>query len=122
MVSLALPGGCRCLSRPQSKDSEHQLRMIMQEQHSKMNVLVFLVFYCIQAIVAVDTLVDVGYSQYRGVVVGEGTSKWLGIRYAAPPLGPLRFAAPQKPSKTNETQDASKVRVWFCNGIQVRFD
>ncbi|KAF2194297.1 para-nitrobenzyl esterase [Zopfia rhizophila CBS 207.26] len=57
---------------------------------------------------AVDPLVDLGYSKYRGRVVGDGTSQWLGIRYAAPPLGQLRFAAPQNPPEKMEVQDASK--------------
>ncbi|KAF2846883.1 triacylglycerol lipase-like protein [Plenodomus tracheiphilus IPT5] len=51
---------------------------------------------------AVDTLVDVGYAQYRGAVVDPklGVSAWKGIQYAAPPVGDLRFAAPQDPVVT----------------------
>jgi hypothetical protein len=59
---------------------------------------------------AVDSVVDVGYSRYRGRIVGDGTTQWLGIRYAAPPLGNLRFADPAKPQDTTDIQDASKVR------------
>lgn len=48
---------------------------------------------------AVDNLVDVGYAKYRGAVVDStrGVSAWKGIQYAAPPIGSLRFAAPQDP-------------------------
>ncbi|USP79033.1 uncharacterized protein yc1106_06307 [Curvularia clavata] len=48
---------------------------------------------------AVDNLVDVGYAKYQGAVVDStlGVSAWKGIQYAAPPIGNLRFAAPQDP-------------------------
>jgi len=67
------------------------------------------VLACSSFVRAVDPVVDLGYSKYRGRIVGEGTTQWLGIRYAAPPLGQLRFAAPQDPLPTTEVLDASKV-------------
>ncbi|PQE21386.1 triacylglycerol lipase protein [Rutstroemia sp. NJR-2017a BBW] len=42
-------------------------------------------------------VVDLGYSKYQGTNLGNGVSQWLGIRYAAPPLGDLRFRAPRDP-------------------------
>ncbi|KAF2138987.1 uncharacterized protein K452DRAFT_360734 [Aplosporella prunicola CBS 121167] len=44
--------------------------------------------------VAVGPLVELGYARYNGVELGNGVTQWLGLPYAAPPLGPLRFAAP----------------------------
>ncbi|KFY87700.1 hypothetical protein V500_06825 [Pseudogymnoascus sp. VKM F-4518 (FW-2643)] len=41
--------------------------------------------------------VDLGYVQYKGIRTPNGIDKWLGMRYAAPPLGDLRFRAPQDP-------------------------
>lgn len=41
--------------------------------------------------------VDLGYAQYKGLRTPNGIDKWLGMRYAAPPLGDLRFRAPQDP-------------------------
>lgn len=41
--------------------------------------------------------VDVGYTQYKGIRTPNGIDKWFGMRYAAPPLGDLRFRAPQDP-------------------------
>ncbi|KAJ7351998.1 alpha/beta-hydrolase [Mycena albidolilacea] len=46
--------------------------------------------------------VDVGYARYQGFVDGAtNITQFLGIRYAAPPIGDLRFSAPQHPA--NET-------------------
>ncbi|EJU04779.1 alpha/beta-hydrolase [Dacryopinax primogenitus] len=51
---------------------------------------------------AVDPLVKLNYITYRGVARSTGVTEWLGIRYAAPPLGELRWRAPQAPLN-NET-------------------
>ena len=59
-------------------------------------------------VAAVERVVDLGYSKYAGRVVGDGTTQWLGMRYAAPPLGDLRFRAPADPHATRGVQDASK--------------
>lgn len=56
-----------------------------------------------------DAIVDLGYSRYRGKVLDDGTSHWLGMRYAAAPVGQLRFAAPQDPERTTTIQAADKV-------------
>ncbi|KAE8443854.1 hypothetical protein EG329_001263 [Mollisiaceae sp. DMI_Dod_QoI] len=45
----------------------------------------------------INLTVDLGYSQYQGSDGASGVSNWLGIRYAAPPVGDLRFKAPQDP-------------------------
>ena len=47
-----------------------------------------------------DAIIDLGYSKYRGKVFSDGTSQWLGMRYAAAPVGQLRFAAPMNPPST----------------------
>ncbi|KAK5133937.1 hypothetical protein LTR08_007057 [Meristemomyces frigidus] len=51
-------------------------------------------------------VVHLGYATYRGVVGANGVTKWLGVRYAAPPLGDLRFAAPMPPVKSHGLQEA----------------
>lgn len=58
---------------------------------------------------AVEETVDVGYSIYKGQALPNGVSQWLGIRYAAPPLGDLRFAPPQDPPRTQGIQNATQV-------------
>jgi hypothetical protein len=54
-------------------------------------------------------LVDLGYAQYEGTALNSGVNQFLGIRYAAPPLGDLRFRAPEDPVFTNGVQAAKEV-------------
>jgi hypothetical protein len=67
-------------------------------------------------------VVDLGYARYRGVAGSNGVSQWLGVRYAAAPVGDLRFAEPHDPLATNDTQDATKVIHFpsnsFCLGLR----
>ncbi|KLP19738.1 cholinesterase precursor [Fusarium fujikuroi] len=58
---------------------------------------------------AVAPVVDVSHSKYRGNDLGNGVTHWLGIRYAAPPLGDLRFIPPQDPVRNRQTKNANKV-------------
>jgi hypothetical protein len=53
--------------------------------------------------------VDLGYSQYQGTNAANGVSQWLGIRYAAPPVGDLRFRAAADPLVNNTVQIADAV-------------
>jgi para-nitrobenzyl esterase len=56
---------------------------------------------------ASDT-VDTAYGPVRGI--DDGTVKaWKGIRYAAPPVGELRWRAPQPPQRWTEPADATRV-------------
>lgn len=59
---------------------------------------------------AVDPLVDLGYTKLQGVAEQGGATRWLGVRFAAPPVGQLRFAAPVDPPNTTDVVDASNVR------------
>jgi carboxylesterase type B len=58
---------------------------------------------------AVDQVVHLDYATYKGQVVGNGIMKWLGMRYAAPPLGALRFSAPRDPPVLPGIQNADHV-------------
>ncbi|MGE5293185.1 MAG: carboxylesterase family protein, partial [Micromonosporaceae bacterium] len=42
-----------------------------------------------------------------GIVSNNGVSEWLGIPYAAPPVGPLRWAPPQPPTPWTATLAAT---------------
>ncbi|KAJ7664715.1 alpha beta-hydrolase [Mycena rosella] len=52
-------------------------------------------------------IVDLGYARYRGTVSAINVTHFLGIRYAAAPLGDLRFRAPQPPATVPGVQDAT---------------
>lgn len=73
----------------------------------------FFALFCLVSLVsALDTVVDLGYAKYRGQSPSNGTVEWLGIRYAAPPVGNLRFAAPQDPEKKDGVQSANEVNTF----------
>ncbi|KZV69261.1 alpha/beta-hydrolase [Peniophora sp. CONT] len=52
--------------------------------------------------------VDLGYAKYQtDVTLAEGVTSFLGIRYAAPPTGNLRFRAPVAPAAVEDLQTAT---------------
>ncbi|KAG4437930.1 hypothetical protein IFR05_006600 [Cadophora sp. M221] len=57
---------------------------------------------------SVPLTVDLGYSKYQGYHVENGVTQWLGIRYAAAPVGDLRFRAPRDPPTNTTLQIANK--------------
>ncbi|KAL5492762.1 hypothetical protein ACEPAI_4209 [Sanghuangporus weigelae] len=61
-----------------------------------------------QIVSAEDTqVVDLGYAKYKSVRNATlNISSFLGMRYASPPLGELRFQAPQPPTPVSEVQIA----------------
>lgn len=52
-------------------------------------------------------VVETTYGPVRGSTEGS-VSSWKGIRYAAPPVGALRFRAPVPPQPWTEVQDATE--------------
>lgn len=63
--------------------------------------LFLLLALCVQQLVAVDVVVDLGYAKYRGIAQGKGGDVilWAGMRYArsVSRTDGMRFAAPQDP-------------------------
>ncbi|KAK0463609.1 Alpha/Beta hydrolase protein [Desarmillaria tabescens] len=53
-------------------------------------------------------VVDLGYAKYRGTLdpAGSNNTQFLGIRFAAPPTGSLRWQAPRTPDFIAGIQDA----------------
>lgn len=76
-----------------------------------MLTLIYLLAFCVEQLVAVDLVVDLGYAKYRGLDFGNGVTRWAGMRYARSTsrLDGLRFTAPQDPVKTEGIADATKV-------------
>ncbi|KAI9037468.1 alpha/beta-hydrolase [Aspergillus affinis] len=58
------------------------------------------------ALPAGSPVVDLGYSTYRGVRLSAGIEQYVGMRFAAPPLGELRFRAPRDPVQESSIQNA----------------
>lgn len=52
--------------------------------------------------------VNLGYTSYEGRTL-SGVTQWLGMRFAAPPVEDLRFAAPQDPLPVEGVQQATEV-------------
>ncbi|KAK0239582.1 Alpha/Beta hydrolase protein [Armillaria nabsnona] len=54
-------------------------------------------------------VIDLGYAKYRGTFdpAGSNNTQFLGIRFAAPPTGSLRWQAPQMPSFVAGIQNAT---------------
>jgi hypothetical protein len=75
--------------------------------------ILFSLALCVQQIAAVDLVVDLGYSKYRGSEVGDGVSRWAGVRYArsASRVDGMRFMAPQDPVEVKGTVNATEVRL-----------
>lgn len=48
------------------------------------------------------------YGKFSGFVDGNGVKTWLGIPYAQPPVGKLRWRAPQSLAPSDKTFDAKK--------------
>ena len=61
---------------------------------------------------AIDNLVvETGYGPVRGAdtgPTGDRVRAWKGIRYAAPPVGDLRFRGPEPPRPWTEVADATE--------------
>ncbi|KAJ4320509.1 hypothetical protein N0V94_003372 [Neodidymelliopsis sp. IMI 364377] len=59
--------------------------------------------------------VDLGYAVYEGSLdINNSINAFKGIRYAAPPVGKLRFAAPQAPVKNRTSTIAATSDPPFC--------
>ncbi|MGD1170403.1 carboxylesterase/lipase family protein [Mycobacterium seoulense] len=52
-------------------------------------------------------VVDTAYGPVRGADLGH-VRAWKGVRYAAPPVGALRFRAPQPPERWTRVADATR--------------
>lgn len=74
-------------------------------------------FFLLTSSLCVDPLVELSYSTYEGTPLSNGISQWLGIRYAAPPLGNLRFEAPKDPVVTEGVQTADAVSLGLVAGV-----
>ena len=61
-------------------------------------------------------LVDLNYTVYEGQRLPNGIDRFLGMRYAAPPVGELRWRAPAEPVHTGGVELAIRVGCLFIYG------
>lgn len=66
--------------------------------------------------------INLGYATYEGKRLVAGVDEYLGMRYAQPPLGKLRFRAPQDPSTVSGIQPANKVSCTLLERCSVLVD
>lgn len=71
--------------------------------------IVFLFSLMLSLAYAQSPVVNLGYSSYEGRSLANAVSQWLGMRFAAPPVGDLRFAAPEDPPVHEGVQQATRV-------------
>ncbi|ROW18363.1 hypothetical protein VPNG_00195 [Cytospora leucostoma] len=68
-----------------------------------------------------DPHVKLGYATYVGTTVNGSINRFLGMRYAAAPVGDLRWRAPAAPP-TSTTRQQAKEFGPICLGISVAYD
>ncbi|SPO00870.1 related to triacylglycerol lipase II precursor [Cephalotrichum gorgonifer] len=79
-------------------------------------LLLILLLYFLYAKQYQGPKVSLDYATYKGTKVGNGVDQYLGMRYAAPPVGDLRWRAPRDPPKVKGVQKAQR---WgpICYGM-----
>ena len=84
--------------------------MMLVNVHVVYSVLTSVVFVASYPVGPSSPIVDLGYTQYQGTELANGITQWLGMRYAAPPVGNLRFRTPEDPIPSSGLQIADKVQ------------
>jgi carboxylesterase type B len=74
-----------------------------------LSLLLFALHSCYSSSSASPLDVKLKTGNFQGVATSTGLEKWLGIPYAVPPVGFLRFKAPVPVTKaSNSVRDASQ--------------
>ena len=58
----------------------------------------------------ITSTVDLGYAKYEGLSLDAGVNQWLGIQFGKPPVGDLRWRAPQEPDVNRTVQQATEFK------------
>ncbi|MCJ1381989.1 hypothetical protein MMC17_005101 [Xylographa soralifera] len=81
-----------------------------------LSILIIFVAFYLPFTNAVDRVVSLTNGRYQGTILSNGLTSWLGMRYAAAPVGSLRFAAPQDPP-THDGIEAANSQAPGCMGL-----
>lgn len=73
-------------------------------------VLALVLIYLLSAVSVAQLTVNLDYASYKGVRLSGAVTQWLGMRYAAAPVGELRFVPPKNPPTVRGVRAANKVR------------
>ena len=68
-----------------------------------------------KAFAASDCTVKTRYGTFNGFVDENGVKTWLGILYAKPPVGKLRWQLPQPLKPSDKSFEAKKIRIYGCS-------
>ncbi|KAL4933186.1 Alpha/Beta hydrolase protein [Aspergillus undulatus] len=79
--------------------------------------------FCLLAILpftcAASSVINLGYTKYKGTALSSVVSQFLGMRYAEPPVGDLRWRAPRDPSTRSGVQSADQWPPIYCLFVNV---
>lgn len=91
--------------------------MVLTGSKSRLSVTmaIFLYICFLLSLASASTVVDLGYARYEGRTLSTGVTQWLGMRFAAPPVGDLRFAAPHDPLPVEGIQQATEVCIYYLH-------
>lgn len=83
---------------------------------SRLAVAILIMSPCGSQSATVIPRIDLGYATYQGTRLAAGVDQYLGMRYAAPPTGDLRWRAPQDPAPLDAVQNATSVSTPLYEG------
>lgn len=86
--------GCAVPSRRPELSATFQTTMARTLVHIYGYISAFCLFLATLAAPPASLVVRTTSGTFKGFSAGNGTEKWLGVPFAQPPVGPLRFKAP----------------------------
>ncbi|EKM56690.1 uncharacterized protein PHACADRAFT_27481 [Phanerochaete carnosa HHB-10118-sp] len=103
MDHLLIPGQMQTTIPAKGQSSAKRLAAVRKVLMRLLAYTGLLSFLCLAT---ADTVVDLGYAKYRGNLSFPNTVAYLGLPYAEPPVGELRWRAPLPLNTTRVSQQA----------------
>ncbi|THY64054.1 alpha/beta-hydrolase [Aureobasidium pullulans] len=83
----------------------------------KATIFLALASASVSCVSALSSKISLDYATYEGTPGSDGITRFLGMQYAAPPVGDLRWKAPQDPAQATAVQSAAKFKD-VCIGVK----